>query len=77
MTNPGKLVIVAMFGVATVAAAASTWYHYRTVHRSQDFWGTAAAVLISQAPHVRMMQLGERSAATSAETADARAAQRL
>jgi hypothetical protein len=70
MTNPGKLVIIAMFAVATVAAAASTWYHYRTVHRSQEFWGTTSAVLISQAPQVRLMRVGERSEAAPDEGAD-------
>ncbi len=57
MKNPGKLVIVGMIVVAVVAAAFSTWYHYRSAHHSLDFWGTTSAVLITGAEQVRIMQL--------------------
>jgi hypothetical protein len=60
--NRGKLVIVIILGVALFAAGFSTWYHYRGQHRAISFWAANTAVLIAEAPQVRVFQLGESSA---------------
>ncbi len=59
MWNRGKLVIVTMLGVGLCAAAFAAWYQYRGQHRAHDHWGTTSAVLISEAPRVTVLWLGE------------------
>ena len=52
MRNSGKLLIVAIFLVAFAAAGASWWFRYSATHRTVEFWGPQAAVLLRDAPHV-------------------------
>ncbi len=57
MPNRGKLVICAIVALGLAAAAFSVWFHYQGAHRSGDFWGTATAQLIVEAPEVRALRL--------------------
>jgi hypothetical protein len=57
MRNSGKLLILAMFLVAFVAAGASWWFRYAATHRAAQFWGPEAARLIRDAPHVELLTL--------------------
>ncbi len=61
----GSIAIVIILLVAVGAAAVSVWYHYANQRLVQDFWGTNAALLISQAPEVTAMRLGEPGQAMS------------
>jgi hypothetical protein len=57
MRNSGKLLILAMFLVAFVAAGASWWFRYSATHRAAQFWGPEAARLIRDAPRVELLTL--------------------
>jgi hypothetical protein len=57
MRNSGKLLILAMFLVAFVAAGASWWFRYSATHRAAQFWGPEAARLIRDAPQVELLTL--------------------
>jgi hypothetical protein len=46
-----------MLAVALAAALSSLWYHYRTGHRSVEFWGSDTAVLIAKAPQAEALRL--------------------
>jgi hypothetical protein len=72
----GTIVILIILVVAVVAAGASVWYHYRTQHRAQQFWGSTTAVLIDKAPQVEVLRLGEvdRTISLDADEADEPAA---
>ncbi len=58
MKIPGKLVIVGMLALALAAALFAVWYRYSTVRHAQKFWGTTTAMLIAEAPQVRLFRLG-------------------
>ena len=55
MRNSGKLLILAMFLVAFLAAGASWWFRYSATHRAAQFWGPEAARLIRDAPRVELL----------------------
>jgi hypothetical protein len=57
MRNSGKLLILAMFLVAFVAAGASWWFRYSATHRAAQFWGPEAARLIRDASTVELLKL--------------------
>jgi hypothetical protein len=57
MRNSGKLLILAMFLVAFVAASASWWFRYSATHRAAQFWGPEGARLIRDAPRVELVTL--------------------
>src|SRR5262245_471220 len=52
----GKLVILGVVAIATVAAAASWWFRYKATHRAAEFWGSEDARLIRDAPIVEMYE---------------------
>jgi hypothetical protein len=70
MWNRGKLVIVFILAVALGAAGFSLWHHYRGQHQSLDFWGASTAVLIAEAPHVEVLQLGAARPLDTQEDSD-------
>jgi hypothetical protein len=55
----GSIAILIILLVAVGAAAISVWYHYANQKLVQEFWGSSAAMLITRAPEVTAMQLGE------------------
>jgi hypothetical protein len=66
-------VIVAILAVGLTATLASLWYHRQSGRRALEFWGTDAAVLIAQAPHIEAMKLepadaGPRESLPAAES---------
>jgi hypothetical protein len=53
----GKYVILAVVAVALTGSVASWVVRYNATHRAADFWGSAAAVLIRDAPTVQLVML--------------------
>jgi hypothetical protein len=68
--SSGKLLIAAMLLAALAAAAASWWFRYSATHRTVEFWGPEAAVLLRDAPHValRSYDQGTNTDVTSAKS---------
>jgi hypothetical protein len=64
----GKLTILFIFGLAAVAAGAAQWFSYQQTHRTQQHWGTPAALLIARAPLVETLRLGSEGAGTPPAT---------
>ena len=64
----GKLTILFIFGLAAVAAGAAQWFSYQQTHRTQQLWGTPAAVLIARAPRIEALRLGSKAAGEPPET---------
>jgi hypothetical protein len=52
--NSGKRLIVAILGIALLAAGASWWFRYAATHRTVEFWSPAGATLIRDAPRVTL-----------------------
>lgn len=59
----GTLIVAGMFLVALLAAGASWWFRYEATHRTDQFWGPAAAALIRDAPQVELFTLRPADAA--------------
>lgn len=69
--SSGKLLIAVMLLAAVAAAAASWWFRYSATHKTVEFWGPQAAVLLRDAPHVvlRSYDQGTNTDVTSAKSA--------
>ncbi len=67
----GSIAILIILLVAVGAGAVSVWYHYANQRLVRDFWGTGAALLISKAPEVTAMRLGEPGRSISPDEDDA------
>jgi hypothetical protein len=57
MLNRGKLAVLTMFGLALVAAGLAWWFNYTRGHRTLDFYGRDAALLLRTAPKVELLRL--------------------
>jgi hypothetical protein len=64
----GKLVVVMIFLVATLAAVFAIWYRYSQTYRAVQFWGAPTAKLIARAPEAEVLWLGPFEADSVGET---------
>jgi hypothetical protein len=56
--------------LALVAAGASWWFRYTATHRSAEFWGPQASVLIREAKSVELLELGRTADGSTKESGD-------
>jgi hypothetical protein len=54
----GKLVISAVVVIALLAAGFSWWFRYTSTRRAAQFWGPQNVLLIRDAPHVQLLNVG-------------------
>ncbi len=48
MQNSGKILVLALVGIALLLGVTSWWYRYEAAHRASQFWGPVASRLIAQ-----------------------------
>ena len=48
MQNSGKILVLALVGLALLLGVTSWWYRYEAAHRASQFWGPVASRLIAQ-----------------------------
>ncbi len=59
MQVSGRLLIVVTVGLALVMSGGAWWYHYQESRRAAAFWGVTGARLLTMAPTVEFLELGE------------------
>lgn len=61
MNNPGKVVVVAIFGLALLMTGLAWYWNYLRTKGPLEFWGAEGALLIRRADQVRLFQIQPQS----------------
>jgi hypothetical protein len=56
---PGKILVLATFGIGVAMAAGAWWYNYRQSYRAAEFWGRDDAALLVGDSQVALLTLDD------------------
>jgi hypothetical protein len=57
---PGKILVLATFGIGVAMAAAAWWYNYQQSYRAAEFWGAHDAALLVGNSQLALLSLTNR-----------------
>jgi hypothetical protein len=60
---PGKILVLATFGIGVAMAAGAWWYNYQQSYRAAEFWGAHDAALLVGNSQLKLLSLVDRAVA--------------